>query len=127
MEQQTKNMTCEKCGHDELAFVSVTRSERKFSFFIIIVLLLCFGAGIFLWEGISSGMEAMREQKVSEITTESIFFLWMLIQSLISIITFGITIGAFYLLTPYKNKNAIYSVCKCCGNTDLIHEEKEEE
>lgn len=123
MESKHKNLICSKCGHNDLAFVSIARSERTFSFFFIIVLLLCFGAGIFLWEGISSGIELMGEQKVSEITTESIFFLWMLIQSLISIITFGLTIGAFFLLTPYKNKNAIYSVCKCCGNTDLIDEE----
>ena len=123
MQQQTKNMTCEKCGHDDLAYVSIARSERTFSFFFIIMILLCFAAGIFLWEGISSGIELMREQKVSEITTESIFFLWMLIQSLISIITFGITIGAFYLLTPYKNKNAIHYVCKSCGHTKVIDQE----
>ena len=124
MEQQTKNMTCDKCGHNDLAYVSIARSERAPSVFFIIVILLCFAAGIFLWLGISTFSEYMSEQKISEVTTEFIFFLLMLIQSLINIITFGLTIGAFFKLTPYKNKNAIYAVCKCCGNTILIEEEE---
>lgn len=123
MQQQTKNMTCEKCGHDELAFVSVAHSERSPSIFFIIIILLCIGSGLFTWHCITTLIEIINETHELGTQIITVNILSTTIQILISIISLIIMLIAFFKLTPYKNKNAIHYVCKSCGHTKLIDQE----